>query len=68
MADSEHRRRQKNLEEEECRQCSSTLSEIVDIASITASSDEDEDSDNETDPDFIAKLKRKSNQNRYSMI
>ena len=56
MADSEHRRRQKNLDEEECRQCSSTLSEIVDIASITANSDED--SDNETDPDFNAKLKR----------
>lgn len=56
MAESEHRRRQTNLEEEVSRQCSSTLSEIVDIASITANSDED--SDNETDPDFNAKLKR----------
>ena len=54
MAESEHRRRQTNLEEEVSRQCSSTLSEIVDIASITANSDEDKDSDNETDPDFIA--------------
>ena len=56
MAESEHRRRRTNLEEEVSRQCSSTLSEIVDIASITANSDED--SDNETDPDFNAKLKR----------
>ena len=53
MAESDQRRRQKNLE---YWQYSSTLSEIVDIASITANSDED--SDNETDPDFNAKLKR----------
>ena len=53
MAELDQRRRQKNLE---YWQYSSTLSEIVDIASITANSDED--SDNETDPDFNAKLKR----------